>query len=393
MARRCKHWLSSYSEYIAETESPKKFWAWSGIFVLASSLQRRTWLNFGIENLYPNLYVMVVAPPGRCRKGAPLGLAKRILTEAQIPVFVDSPTKRALTKYLHELGKTSFFQIDGSPKPQSPVALISKELSSFMAVNPKEMIEVLTDLFDSHDVWEYKTSEKGTDKLYGVCVSCFFATTPSWMATNLPEEAIGGGFTSRFVLVSGTNKDQFIPIPPVPPEALYRDLVRDIVHISQICGEFIWDPAAKKIYEDWYLTIEGKVKATHDERLHGFLERIHIMALKVSMALHIAYSDRLVITEEDISTAITLLEQALKDAPAALSSHGRSDLGVDTDKIAMQVRTLGTVQYKELVRMNYRNVRPDQLQQVLQTLDAMGSIKMKWKGANDAEIKWKGLIK
>jgi hypothetical protein len=58
------------------------------------------------------------------------------------------------------------------PKPQCPVALISKELSSFMAVNPKEMIEVLTDLFDSHDVWEYKTSEKGTDKLYGVCVNC-----------------------------------------------------------------------------------------------------------------------------------------------------------------------------------------------------------------------------
>jgi hypothetical protein len=189
MARRCKHWLSSYSEYIAETESPKKFWAWSGIFVLASSLQRRTWLNFGIENLYPNLYVMVVAPPGRCRKGAPLGLAKRILTEAQIPVFVDSPTKRALTKYLHELGKTSFFQIDGSPKPQSPVALISKELSSFMAVNPKEMIEVLTDLFDSHDVWEYKTSEKGTDKLYGVCVSCLSSLLhlPGWPLTSLKK--------------------------------------------------------------------------------------------------------------------------------------------------------------------------------------------------------------
>ena len=391
MTRRCKNWLTSLAEYISETESPRKFWAWSGIFTLASALQRRVWLNFGIEDLYPNLYIMIVAPPGRCRKGAPLSLAKRILTEANIPVFVDSPTKRALTKYLDELGKTSFFTIDGVPKPQCPLALISKELSSFMAVNPKEMIEVLTDLFDSHDVWEYKTSEKGTDKLYGVCIGCFFATTPTWMATNLPEEAIGGGFTSRFVLVSDTDKYQFIPIPPIPPDALYRELVRDLVHISSLCGEFIWEPEAKEYYKKWYLTIEGKVKTTMDERLHGFLERIHIMSLKVAMTLHVAYSDRLVITLNDITQAIALLEEAFHDAPAALSSHGRSDLGVDTDKVAMQVRTCGTVTYSDLVRMNYRNVTPDQLKQVLETLRAMGSIDWNVNAGGTSSITWKGI--
>jgi hypothetical protein len=392
MARQCKNWLISQAEYVTKTESPKKFWTWSGIFTLASALQRRCWVNFGIENLYPNLYIMVVAPPGRCRKGAPLGLAKRILTEANIPVFVDSPTKRALTKFMHELGKQCFFTIDSRPKPQSPVALISKELSSFMAVNPKEMIEVLTDLFDSHDVWEYKTSEKGTDKLYGVCVNCFFATTPSWMATNLPEEAIGGGFTSRFVLVSAREKEQFIPIPPVPSETLYRDLVKDIVHISQLCGEFIWEKSARELYEQWYLTIEGKVKKTHDDRLHGFLERIHIMSLKVAMAIHIAYSDRLVITEQDMATAIALLEQAFVDAPMALSSHGRSELGVDTDKVALQVKTLGKVAWADLVRMNYRNVKPEQLKVVLETLAAIGSVKIKYEGEKQT-IVWKGLKK
>ena len=382
------------AEYIEKTESPRKFWAWAGIFTLASALQRRVWLNFGIEDLYPNLYIMIVAPPGRCRKGAPLGLAKRILTKANIPVFVDSPTKRALTKYLDELGKTSFFQIDGVPKPQCPLALISKELSSFMAVNPKEMIEVLTDLFDSHDVWEYKTSEKGTDKLYGVCINCFFATTPSWMATNLPEEAIGGGFTSRFILVSGTDKDQFIPIPPIPSEKLYRELIKDIVHIGTLSGEFIWEPAAKLHYETWYYTIEKKVKATMDERLHGFLERIHIMSLKVAMALHVSYSDRLVITLEDITRSIALLEEALNDAPAALSSHGRSDLGVDTDKVAMQIRTCGSIQYGDLVRMNYRNVRPEQLDQVIETLRAMGSIDWKiMSNKKESLLTWKGVEK
>jgi hypothetical protein len=242
-SRRCANWLETLRDYAEETESPRHFWIWTGIYILTAALERRCWMPFGMSTIYPNLFIMIIAPPGRCRKGSPVGFAKDILTDLDFNVFVDSASKRALTKQLDEISKTHqcTFQIkdvDGTPitMSQCPLCLISKELSSFFAVNLKEMVEVLTDLFDSHDKWDYKTSDKGEDCIHGVCVNALFASTPNWIARNLPEEAIGGGFTSRFVIVYGSEKYKAVPIPPPPPKHLYRALSEDLGRIKQLSG-------------------------------------------------------------------------------------------------------------------------------------------------------------
>lgn len=380
-ARKLNNWLHALANYVEDTESPRQFWTWAGLFCIASALQRRCWLSYGMSDLFPNLYIMIVAPPGRCRKGSPVGLAKKLLEHEgiQIPVFVDSPTKRALTKYLDELGGNCHFSIieDGERKTkiQSPLALVSKELSSFLAVDPKGMVEVLTDLFDNHDIWEYKTSEKGTDKLYGPILNCLFASTPSWIANNLPEEAIGGGFTSRFIMVSGTEKYKFVAIPPAPDEGLYRKLVSDLGQIAQLTGQFIWGKGTKQIFENWYKTIEGKVKSTHDERLHAYLERIHIIVLKTAMCLHCAYSNDLIIEEKDISQAIRLCEEVLDEAANAFGALGRSSSAIATQEIIKQLRVLKKVSWGELFRYNFRNVKVAEFNEILDGLEGMGYIR------------------
>jgi len=324
---------------------------------------------------------MIIAPPGRCRKSPPVGFAKRILSEEgiQIPVFVDSPTKRALTKALAELTATAGFRYklpDGTVeyRPQSPLALISKELSSFLAINPHDMVDILTDLFDSHDVWEYKTSEKGADKVYGVCLNCIFASTPTWIASNLPEESVGGGFTSRFVVVPGTEKYKFVPIPKKGSDELYAALVHDLARISRLVGEFNWEPA-KPRYESWYLTIEGKVKQTRDERMHAYLERMHIIALKVAMALSVAEKDDLIITDENMKMAIGMVEVVLREAPKAFGALGRSNLALITDEVRNHIRVLGQVSFGELFKINYRNTNRMELKEVIRGLEDMKQIR------------------
>lgn len=397
--RKCSNWLSALTDYVEETESPREFWIWSGIFCISSALQRRVWLPYGMEPLYANLYIMVIAPPGRCRKGSPVGFAKRILSDkgVQIPVFVDSPTKRALTKYLHELSGNSGFSWkppEGEKRfiTQSPLALVSKELSSFLAVDAKSMIEILTDLFDSHDVWEYKTSEKGTDKLYGPCLTCLFASTPSWIASNLPEEAVGGGFTSRFVVVPGFEKYKFVPIPKEGDSGLYKDLITDLARIRQLTGEFIFSSKAQRIFEEWYLTIENKVRSTHDERMHAYLERMHIIALKVAMCLHVAEHDDLILQPDDMTKAIKLVEMVLSNAPKAFGALGRSDTAVLIGELRKQIRITKNVSFKELMRFNYRNVsNRSELKDALGTLEDMGEILINRtypEGRELMEIQW-----
>jgi hypothetical protein len=73
MARKFPSWLQALSLYAEETEAPRQFWTWAGISTIASALQRKVWLPFGFEKLYPNLYVILVGPPAS-RKAAPISL-------------------------------------------------------------------------------------------------------------------------------------------------------------------------------------------------------------------------------------------------------------------------------------------------------------------------------
>jgi len=388
--RKLQNWLTGLQEYVEDTEAPRDFWLWGGLFTLCSALQRRVWLPYGLEPIYPNLYILLVAPPGKCRKAGPPTLAKKMLKKAGIPVSIDSFSKRDFTKELAELGKTEHFTIGKEMHAQTPIALISKEMSDLLAVDPKGMIEVLTTLFDSHDEWEYGTSGQGHDKLYGVCVSCFIATTPSWLASNLPQEAIGGGFTSRFAIITGYDKYKRVAIPNIPSKDLYGELLHDLSIVAMLSGEFQWTPDSKQFFKDWYNTLDDKVNETKDERLHSFIERMHAIALKVSIAIRVSYSNDLTITLPDIEAATELLETVLKTAGDALGGHGRSITSVDIELIMRQIKHRRSVTFEELLSINYRNTNKHELETVLETIEAMKVVEGKTSAAGVTTYFWKG---
>ena len=388
--RKLPNWLKALQEYVEDTEAPRDFWLWGGLFTLCTALQRRVWLPYGLEPIFPNIYVLLVAPPGKRRKAGPPSLAKKMLIKAGIPVSIDSFSKRDFTKELAELYKTEHFTIDGETRPQTPIGLISKEMSSLLAVDPKGMIEVLTDLFDSHEEWEYGTSGQGHDKLYGVCVSCFIATTPIWFAANLPQEAIGGGFTSRFAIVTGYDKYKRVPIPSIPDEALYNKLLADLSVVAMLTGEFKWTKNSRDFFKEWYKTLDDKVSSTKDDRLHSFIERMHVIALKVAMAIHVSYSNELAIRLSDIQAATDLLETVLNTAGDALGGHGRSLTSVDIELIMRQIKQRGSMNFDELLAINYRNTNKGELETVLETIEAMKVVSTRVSSEGIKTYKWKG---
>jgi len=375
--RKCEgSWLKTLGAYVEETESPRHFWLWSGIFTLGSALQRRVWLPFGLETIYPNLFIMVVAPPGWSRKGAPVGFAKRILEDIGLPVGIDSPTKRHLTKRLAALSETEQFFYKGFKRSQAPLALVSKELSSFLAVDPKNMIEAITDLYDCHDKWDYGTSGKGEDLLRNLCISCIFATTPDWIARNLPEEAIGGGFTSRFILISGMNRYKEVPIPPVPPMELYKKLRADLEMVAHLSGEFIWGEGAEELFVSWYGGIKKWADSVGDDRLYSSFSRVHVHAIKTAMCLHVARKNDLVLEKVDMERAIKLIKASYATASEAFSCHGMSPIGKVLDKVIKQTKVFKTITASRLLKLNYRDTTKRGLEEILENLETMKMVKL-----------------
>jgi len=387
--RRLENWLKGLQHYVEDTEAPRHFWLWGGIFTLCAALQRRVWLPYGIEILYPNIFVLIVAPPGG-RKGGPVGFARKILREIGHNVSADSLSKRRLTRILCDISGKSYFEYKGKQVAQAPLAIVSKEMSSLLALDPKAMVEVLTDLFDSHDSWDYETDGAGSDLLRGVCVSCLAATTPTWLAGNLPIEAIGGGFTSRCVLVYGDRKYKEVPIPSEMDEQLYSNLCTDLNRIAMLKGEFHWAPGAEDFFKSWYGTIGEKTRQIKDARIHPFMSRIHIVVLKTAIALRVAYSDELLLTEDDLGRAIEIVESTLHDASTALGGHGRSQSAQDVEVVLRQIRISGEVSFTELLQMNYRNTSKTELEAILETITSMRVVKEIILSSGEKVYKWVG---
>ena len=386
MARQLNSWLKGLQAYVENTEAPRQFWLWGGVSTIASALQRKVWLPFGIETQYPNLYVLIVGPPAS-RKALPIVLSKNMLLEIQVPVSRDSGSKRDFTKGLAETGKTEIFTYEGVRHSQCSISVISKEMSSLLAVNPKEMIEVLTDLYDCHNKWDYGTAGQGEDVLYNVIANCLIGSTPTWIAANLPQESIGGGYTSRHVIVWGDQVYKRVALPEITEqqEKLYKTLVSDLGHINRLVGEFTWDPEARKFFKNWYKNIDDKIVQTPDDRLHPFIGRMHTIALKTAMCLRVDYSDELIITPDVIQEAIKMVETILVTASEAFGGHGRSRMGIDVNRVIGQMKMLKQTQGRDLLRLNYKHLTLSELKEVLQTIEGMGLIRIEFdtnKGEN-----------
>lgn len=390
--RKCKNWLSTYMKYIEDTETPRHFWFWSGLFTLAAALERKVYLPFMRGGIFPNLYVLFIAPPGKCRKGEPIKLSKKLLHDLDISVYADSATRRAMTSAMAELTKIQSFNApNGRLIHHSSFAVASSEFSTFLMTNMKEMIELLTDLWDCADKLKHNTFGCGEDKIENIYVNLLGATTPVWLGDNLPQVIQGGGFLSRCIPLSADRKHKWISNPKPPSDTLYKALLHDLKHINSLMGRFRWTRETEAFYDEWYRSLELKLELVKDQRVCGYMERFHIQMLKVAMLLRISCSDDLVFDIGDLEAAIRLMDNVIDYLPKTLSGHGRNPLTANLEEVMVQLRQAKEIRFSELMTLNYTNCSVTIMNEIIATLMAMRKIEIV--EGKDKLIKWKGKLK
>ena len=67
MARKTSDWISTYQNFMFNTEPAAVFDKWTSYYVIAAALRKKISLSLGRIKIYPNLYVVFVAEPGRAR--------------------------------------------------------------------------------------------------------------------------------------------------------------------------------------------------------------------------------------------------------------------------------------------------------------------------------------
>jgi len=381
--RKCANWLEDFTRWcLPRSEAPESFILWTGLFTLAAATRRHVKVPkkyFGSWEASPNLYVIFVAPPGKARKSTTTGYAEELLDKVQkiskAPTIVTQAS--LMNKMVNESADASIY-------------ILSSEFASFIKKSGVEMFEFLTDLFDGRKSIEASTISRGVEFADKPCINLLAATTPKWIAENMPESVIGGGFASRviFVFEDKVRRRQlyYEELNHDFLAELQDNLSADLNHIANSCyGDFEIEEDAKSFMEGWYRANADNLP-TDNYRLFGYYERKPAHIHKVAMLLHLARSDDLRLEREDFEKAIYLLELVEKKLPKAFQSVGKNPYAPDMDTIIEFIidnSTVGSdderdwVSRQELIKEFYAVAQPNVLDELIKGLYDMGAITTK----------------
>ena len=74
-------------------ETPTKFAVWAGLFAISALVKRDVWYKWYPRPLYPNLFVIFVAPPRICAKSTCVDIGEEVLVNSQN--FINDPLLKA----------------------------------------------------------------------------------------------------------------------------------------------------------------------------------------------------------------------------------------------------------------------------------------------------------
>lgn len=351
---RNNSFLRTYLDYVEDTESPRIFHIWSALCGISGCLGRKSFLDFGVSPMYPNLFILLVGPPAT-RKGTAMNITKRNLRQATKIRFAptdtsgkrqglikafegdfDSEEEQELAKLitvtdgvsaedmLSALGET---EMNVSPENVNYIFVAASEFTTFTGSGNSEFLVFLQEMYDGES-YDYRLKNEHKI-LLDPLMSLIGCTTPTNIADSLPAAAIGQGFMSRVLLVFGDQKYKRIARPPELPENLAVEIRRVFSTLFyEFEGPFQESDSVKKLEEKLYDT-EIHIS---DHRFIYYIERRHTHLLKVAMCLTAARLSQ-TIEQEDIEIADALLKLTEPAMPDALGEFGMSPIAKGKQKL------------------------------------------------------------
>lgn len=287
------------------------------------------WLVSSKGKLYPNLYIMLVAPPG-VGKTLMLSLGRGLLSEigdaASKPHIAPSNISAAgladaLNAATRKIDRVAYDPINPFVNYNS-LSVFVPELGSFLPEYDNRMINMLTDMYDCGP---YKEAKRGNDlriDIPAAQLNFMGACTPSYLNGVIPPGAWDQGFMSRVVMAySGETLIQDI-FSEDDAVALPSDLSADLALMLDLYGEFSMEDTYRAAVVDWQRG--GCVPLpTHPRLLHYNTRRL-AHTLKLSMVASVNRSNELVLRHEDFIQARDWLVEAETDMPEIFKASGLS---------------------------------------------------------------------
>lgn len=372
--RRLSDWLGAFLDITAHLESPFEYFQWSGLSTLAAVAQRKIYMESQAFFAFPNMYIVLVGPPGS-KKSTAIRAGRKLLQKVPgINLSSDAPSVAGLMQ--------EFTEIAGAQKDHQSLNAFISEYGSLYENATETMTGFLTAIYDGDADYIKRTRIGGKEHIPFPWLNLLAGTTPTWLGDNLRKSAVEGGLVARTLYVYSEDLILKNPFPKYTKEIkqVEEALIHDLTHISVIYGEFDFEGGeggdAYQWFSKWYLDREGRFPKVSDNRTAGYYVRKPIHLLKVAMAVSLAKSDDLRLSVQNLEVAKSFLDRIEPGMSRAFSAVGGNVYATEIERVERLVRSAngGIVTYEDLVAHTYHNIEQRKLDDALLTLKAMGRI-------------------
>lgn len=299
-------WIDLYQEYASKyTDAPAEFHKYVGLSMIAAAIGNKAYFRFGDMTIYPNLWVIILAPTSLFRKSTVIKMGTSILSRSSTTTLY--PNEFSIEKLLEVI-------------KESPTGLfVLYEFITFMSLLNRDYMagakSMLTEFFDVPEEFCRKTMGKDF-MIKKPVINILAATTADWFLEQVNERDIDAGFLPRFLYVPSIAKIKTMALPPAVNTEEKAVLAKGLSAIvgtitnANINGEieFAISPTAKELYENWYSKHEKLI--THDkQRYKTFMNRHSIYIIKLA----IIYQCIIEITQGENAISAEAMTLAIRD--------------------------------------------------------------------------------
>ena len=374
-----ENFIRDFIELFQGTEVPPIYRMWTALSGVSAVLGRRVKLQVGQLTYYPNVMVVLVGASG-IKKSTPINqLRKRIFslpTDFRPNVVATSLTPAALVEALiRRTNQHSLFS-----ETCEGFALIS-ELGNFFSKGSYEggLPSLVIDLYDCESYMK-ETRSHGIEAVPDPCFGLLGGTTPDWIRESIPQGAVGGGLTSRFIFVYVEDRPNPVADPPWTPshQAALERIDRQLARMAVLCGDVTLSPEAYIMYVNEY-NAWHQSEFFQSPSLSGYANRRNGHILKVAMLFAIA-GGSMVITEGHYDGARQVIRMSESTMPQVISRITSSAEGSNQEWILSMIRCEKRVARTPLLAKIVHKINSRELTEIIENLRLAGLVDCKGDG-------------
>jgi energy-coupling factor transporter ATP-binding protein EcfA2 len=366
------------------TDIPDTFIIWSALSLVGAALKNNVYFQIGTYTLYPNMFIVLVGPPG-VGKGASMNILEQMIIDTKPNQVVNTLSDRITAERIIERisdGWSTAPQLKNMQlvlgKNDHNCLLFSSEIRVLLGASDW-MLEFLEEAW-SKTTYEYQTKNKGNVAIDNMCCSLLAASVPDFLR-NVNREAhmvITGGFSSRCLFIYAENPSKDLPFPEplkknLKSKALYDNLVLDLQEIGTLRGEFVIDTAARLRFEAFLRLNRAASSKDDSEAVANFRARIKAHILKLAMIFSVSRDNTLHISEMDMINAIAEIQKILVSLIKLFRGAGEGMDAAVTARVQDFIEKYGRVSKKEIFKALHRHLNsPEALDRILYVLEAIG---------------------